>query len=50
MNNQYGYARVSSLDQNEDRQLLALEGVQINKEYSQIKCQERILIDQIINH
>lgn len=32
MGNQYGYVRVSTREQNEDRQLIALSGVEVPKQ------------------
>ena len=46
MSNIYGYVRVSSREQNEDRQIIALQELSISeKTYILTNSQEKILID-----
>lgn len=50
MANVYGYARVSSRDQNEDRQMTVLQELSIpEKIYFWISSQEKILKDLLTN-
>ena len=51
VNNVYGYVRVSSIDQNEDRQMLAMEKAKVPKKmFILINSTARILIDRIIKN